>query len=215
MKVAPSILSANFANLESEIKKINNSAADYIHIDVMDGHFVPNITIGPAVIKSIKQYSNIPFDVHLMIENPEAFYASYIDAGADILTFHIESTSHPYELIKRIKDKNCMVGLSLKPASDWEMVLPFINDIDLILIMTVEPGFGGQDFMMNQVEKIASLAGIIKEQALDILLSVDGGINAETASISKDAGASMLVSGSFLFKQKDFSAAVMDMKNII
>lgn len=214
MKVAPSILSADFANLQKEMERISKSEADYIHIDVMDGNFVPNLTIGPLVIKSLKKHSEIKFDVHLMIENPEKSYKDYINAGADILTFHIESCSDPLDLIKKIKSENCKVGISLKPTTSEETIFPYLSHIDLVLVMTVNPGFGGQEFIASVVPKISRIVSKIKSINKDIIISVDGGINLETAIIAAKNGATMLVSGSYLFQKKDFTKAVLDLKLI-
>lgn len=214
MKVAPSILSADFANLQKEMERISESEADYIHIDVMDGNFVPNLTIGPLVVQSLKKHSKTKFDVHLMIANPEKSYIDYINAGADILTFHIESCSDPLDLIKKIKSENCKVGISLKPDTSEETIFPYLNHIDLVLVMTVNPGFGGQEFIASVVPKISRIASKIKSINKDIIISVDGGINMETATISAKSGATMLVSGSYLFQKRDFTKAVLDLKLI-
>lgn len=215
IKIAPSILSADFSNLENEIEKICKSSADYIHIDVMDGHFVPNLTIGPMIIKSIKKHSSTPFDVHLMIDRPEDSYMDYINAGADILTFHLEATNDPLALMNHIKKTGCKLGISLMPASNIEAIFPYLHLLDLVLIMTVQPGFGGQEYMMEGTEKITEVKKRISEVNKDAIISVDGGINAKTALIAAKAGANMLVSGSYLFSQKNFAQAVLDLKTII
>ena len=180
----------------------------------MDGNFVPNLTIGPLVIKSLKKHSEIKFDVHLMIENPEKSYKDYINAGADILTFHIESCSDPLDLINKIKSENCKAGISLKPTTSEETIFPYLSHIDLVLVMTVNPGFGGQEFIASVAPKISRIASKIKSINKDIIISVDGGINMETATISAKSGATMLVSGSYLFQKKDFTKAVLDLKLI-
>jgi ribulose-phosphate 3-epimerase len=213
IKIAPSILSGDFSNLEKEIKKISNSNSDFVHIDVMDGNFVPNLTIGPSVIAAIKKHSSVPFDVHLMINEPEKSYLDYIKAGADILTFHLEACKNPLDLIRKIKLGGCKAGLSLMPSTDIDVILDYLDYIDLILIMTVQPGFGGQKFMDSQIDKIKIASSKVRDENKDIIISIDGGINNETAKIAISAGATMLVSGSYLFNQSDFSKAVLDLKN--
>lgn len=213
--VSPSILSADFNNLEREILRISDSSADMIHIDVMDGHFVPNLTIGPPVIKSLRPLTKIIFDVHLMIDNAEDAYIDYIKAGADIITFHIEAVKEPMRLIEKIKSHNVKVGISLKPGTNFEILKEFVNYVDLILIMTVEPGFGGQSFMHEQTKKIESISHLVKSSSREILISVDGGINNETAKIAINYGANTIVSGSYLFKANDFDKAILDLKNLV
>jgi len=212
IKIAPSILSSNFAELGKEIKLISESGADYIHIDVMDGNFVPNITIGPPIIKAIKPYSTLPFDVHLMVSEPEKLIDDFIDAGANIITFHIEATNNASKLIEYIKNRGVKVGISLMPKSSEKKIFPFLEDIDLVLVMTVRPGFGGQMFMNSEIDKISRIRKKIDSSKHDVILSVDGGINNITAKLALQAGADMLVTGSYFFKQKDFKKAVIDLK---
>lgn len=194
--VAPSLLSSDFANLSNEIKKVTEAGADWLHVDVMDGHFVKNITIGPPVVASIKKASTLPLDVHLMIEKPENFIEAFAKAGADILTIHVESTQNPKKVIEQIRAHNVKPGVTLRPKTPIKELDPYLGIVDLVLIMTVEPGFGGQNFLHDQVEKIK----YVKEHSRpDLWVEVDGGINNETAQICKDAGANVLVAGSYIF----------------
>jgi len=198
IKISPSILSADFSNLEREIKALEEAGADMIHIDVMDGHFVPNLTFGAPVIKAIRKHTKLPFDVHLMIESPENFIKDYCNAGADIITIHPETTKHLDRTINEIKKLGAKAGLALLPTTSVAPLEYTIDNIDLILAMTVNPGFGGQKFISNQLLKIETIAQIIQDT--DIILAVDGGINDETSKLCIDAGADMLISGSFIFQ---------------
>jgi ribulose-phosphate 3-epimerase len=198
VKISPSILSADLSNLEREIKDLEQAGADMIHIDVMDGHFVPNLTFGPGLINAIRKHTKLPFDVHLMIDEPEKYIQDYVNAGADFLTIHPEATKHLDRTLKSIKDMGAKAGISLLPTATTEILDYILDDISLILVMTVNPGFGGQKFMHNQLDKIRKLAELIKDK--DIYLSVDGGITDETSALCRKAGANMLVSGSYIFK---------------
>lgn len=208
--VAPSILSADFANLEKEIKAITEAGADWVHVDVMDGRFVPNITIGIPVVKSLKKVSSLPLDVHLMIEEPERYVEEFVKAGSDYLTIHVESTKDAAGTLRRIRELGAKAGITLRPRTPVEQVLPLLPLCDLVLVMTVEPGFGGQSFMHDQVAKITRLREEISSKKLNCLIEVDGGINAETAKICREAD--VFVAGSYVFG-KDYRSAITTLKN--
>ena len=208
--VAPSILSADFSCLGKEIIKLNNAGADLIHIDVMDGVFVPNLTFGAPVVKSIRPYSKLPFDVHLMVEKPSILIKDFADAGADFITVHLECKEEIPFLISLIKKEKKKVGLSIKPNTKVSDILPYIPDIDLILVMSVEPGFGGQKFQQEAIKKIADLKELIGRKK--VLISVDGGINDVTAPACVYAGADILVAGSYVFKNKPYKKAIEKLK---
>lgn len=209
--IAPSILSADFSKLGEEINNVTRHGADWIHIDVMDGHFVPNITIGPSVVKSIRSISNIFFDVHLMIESPEKFIDDFVHAGANLLTFHIETTQDPETLIKKIKEKKIKVGITLKPQTPIETIVPYISQVDLVLIMTVNPGFSGQNFLNDQIDKIKWVRNYITKNKLSTLIQVDGGINDQTAKFCFEAD--ILVAGNYIFKN-NISNSIKTLKGI-
>ncbi len=202
--IAPSILSADFANLERDIKAVTEAGADWLHVDVMDGHFVNNITIGIPVVASLKKVSKIPLDVHLMIEKPERYVEGFIKAGADYLTIHVESTADPKKVLEQIKSLGAKPGITLRPGTAVEAVLPYLPFVDLVLVMTVEPGFGGQEFRQDQLPKIAKLRAEIDSKKLRCLIEVDGGVNDKTVGFLKEAD--VLVAGSYVFKNELRSA---------
>ena len=201
IKISPSILSADFSKLGSEIQSLEKANADFIHIDVMDGHFVPNITIGPEVINKLRKYTSLPFDVHLMISPVHDFIKNFADAGADIITIHPEATNDLVSSIKKIKSYNKKVGVSLNPETSVDKALPILSMIDLDLIMSVNPGFGGQKFMEETLEKVKVLRKEIDTKKLKTQIEIDGGINFENAKMAKKAGVNILVSGTTIFKE--------------
>ena len=203
IKISPSILSANFSELGNEIKRLEQGGADMIHVDVMDGHFVPNLTIGPPIIKNLREKTKLPFDVHLMIDPVHKYIKDYADAGADIITIHPEATENLSESINHIKSFKKKVGVSLNPNTELNVVLDYLDKIDLILIMSVYPGFGGQKFMPEIIKKIKDLNNIKKDKNLNFDIEVDGGINFSNAKKVLDAGANILVSGTTIFKENN------------
>lgn len=212
IKIAPSILSADFAKLGEEIQNIEKAGADYIHIDVMDGSFVPNITIGNEVVKSLRQKTQLPFDVHLMINNPDNHIKAFAEAGADIITIHAEASIHLDRSLALIKSFNKKVGVSLVPSTHENSLDYILEKLDLILIMTVNPGFGGQKFLTSQLKKIENIRKKIEKSGKKIELEVDGGINDHTAKIAIEAGADVLVSGSYIFGSGNYHQAIQNLK---
>ncbi len=210
--ISPSILSADFVNLERDIKRIEVAGADWVHIDVMDGHFVPNITIGIPVVKAIKRITKLPLDVHLMIENPEKYIGAFAKAGADIITIHYEACEDTLkENIDLIKACNVKAGVSIKPKTSQERLYPYLKDIDLALVMTVEPGFGGQEFLHHCAMKIPKIKELVNDE---FIIQVDGGINNITSKICTSLGANSLVAGSYIYGSSDIKASINSLKNI-
>jgi len=203
IQISPSILSADFSQLGNEIKRLEEGGADFIHVDVMDGHFVPNLTIGPPVIKALKKNCSIKFDVHLMISPVHKYIDAYSDAGADIITIHPEATEDLSASIKKIKELGKEVGVSLNPKTEVSVIEDYLDQIDLVLIMSVNPGFGGQKFMPEVLDKIKELKNIQKEKDIDFNIEIDGGINFENSKIAIEAGANILVSGTTIFKSNN------------
>ena len=214
MKVAPSMLSCNFALMGEETEKIEKAGADLIHLDVMDGHFVPNLTIGPGIIKALRPYTKLPFDVHLMIRDPLSYIDAFADAGADIITFHLEADSDPDETIEKIKSSGILPGIVIKPKTPAEAVFPYLDKVYMVLVMTVEPGFGGQSFMSDMMPKVAAIKEEIRKRSSEVLIEVDGGITADTASVAAKAGADICVSGTGVFKAPDPAKAISYMQSL-
>ena len=212
--VAPSILSADFSKLGEEIKAVEHAGADWIHIDVMDGHFVPNITIGPVVISKIRKISDIFFDVHLMIENPGKYVEQFAKAGADLITIHAEACDDILSTINKVKDLGCKVGVSINPETSLDVIKEIIQNVDLVLIMSVHPGFGGQNFIEDVLPKIKKTRDIISKIDKEIHLEVDGGINDKTAKTAIEYGADVLVAGNFVFTNASYRDAIKSLKQL-
>ena len=208
IKIAPSILAADFSHLADEIAKVTDAGAEYIHLDVMDGHFVPNITLGSPVVKALRKTTQAIFDVHLMVENPENQIAAFADAGADIITFHAETAKHAHKLIQDIKAHGVKAGVALNPGSSLSLIEEILPDLDMVLLMTVNPGFGGQKFLPAVLDKIERLKAIIDGNDFAVDIEVDGGINAETAKLVIAAGANVLVAGSAVYNAADTGKAI-------
>ena len=213
--IAPSILSADFSRLGEEIAAVEAAGADWIHVDVMDGRFVPNITIGPVVVASIRKATRLPFDVHLMIESPERFIDGFAGAGADTITVHVEAAAHLHRTVAMIREKGLRAGVSLNPATPLALVEPILPDIDLLLVMTVNPGFGGQKFISGMIPKIAAAKRMIRKAAPEVLLEVDGGVHLKNIRSIADAGADVLVAGSAIFGSRDYAATIKAMKGLL
>lgn len=212
MKIAPSLLACDFSKMGEEIQKVDKAGADLIHLDVMDGHFVPNLTIGPAIVKAVRPYTKLPFDVHLMIDYPLDYIDAFADAGADIITFHIESMSEPNMTITKIQERGLKAGLVIKPNTPAEAVYPYLDKLYMVLVMTVEPGFGGQQFMEDMMPKVTAIKEECKKRGLDVLVEVDGGISEKTIGAAIKAGVDISVSGTGVFKAEDTEAAIKALK---
>jgi ribulose-phosphate 3-epimerase len=208
VKIAPSILSADFSKLGEDIKDVERGGADYIHVDVMDGHFVPNITIGPLVVEAIRPITKLPLDVHLMIENPDQYIEAFANAGADYITVHVEACKHLHRTVHYIKSFGVKAGVVLNPATPVQTIEHVIDDIDLVLLMTVNPGFGGQKFIEGVLPKIRQVKELVDKKGLSVEIEVDGGVNVETARKCIEAGANVLVAGSAIYNEKDRKIAI-------
>jgi ribulose-phosphate 3-epimerase len=214
-KIAPSILSADFSRLGEEIRAVEQAGADLIHIDVMDGHFVPNITIGPSVIESLRGITKLPFDVHLMIENPEKYIGAFVSAGSNMITVHVEAATHLHRLVEMIRESGCKAGVSLNPATPLDQVEEILPDVDLLLVMTVNPGFGGQKFIKSMANKIKKARNLVNRLSPDTLIEVDGGITLQNIKAVSDAGADIFVAGASIFKSGDYQQTIGEMKRIL
>ncbi len=214
-KIAPSILSADFSRLGEEIMAVERAGADWIHIDVMDGHFVPNITIGPGPVKWLRKITRLPFDVHLMISNPESYIDSFAEAGSDVITIHAETAWHLHRTIAQIKERGIKAGVSLNPATPLLQVEPILKDIDLLLVMSVDPGFGGQKFIEHVLPKIAQAREMVNAVAPDVAIEVDGGVTLDNIRLVAEAGADVIVSGAAIFGSDDYAHTVRAMKALI
>jgi ribulose-phosphate 3-epimerase len=212
IRIAPSLIAADFGHLANQIFEAEQGGADWIHLDVMDGHFVPNITFGPLLVRSVRKYTKLPLDVHLMVEDADKFIASFHAAGADFITVHQESCSHLYQTIQTIKESGSKAGVALNPATQVDTLKGIIEEIDLVLIMTVEPGFGGQPFILNTLQKIQEMRDMITLSKKEIFLEVDGGIDRDTAADVIDAGANVLVAGTSIFKADSIQAAILSLR---
>lgn len=210
--IAPSLLAADFSNLAQDIERIRQAGANYLHLDVMDGVFVPNISFGPPVIESIRKKTKLFFDVHLMIKHPQRYIDNFVKAGADSITIHYESTSRPRDAIMKIKDHDVKAGIAISPNTPYEAVLPYLDIVDMVLVMTVEPGFGGQPMIPETLQKVRAIKNYVDEHEIKVNIEVDGGITAENVHLALDAGANVIVAGSAIFKSKTPSKVIKQMR---
>ena len=213
--IAPSILSADFSKLGAEIKSVEDAGADWIHVDVMDGHFVPNITIGPLIVEAARRSTSLPLDVHLMIENPERFIADFAKAGADLISVQVEACTHLNRTIQMIKESGLRAGVVLNPSTPLSAIEWVLKDVDLIMIMSVNPGFGGQNFISSSLDKISTLRGMLQDRGLTPLIEIDGGVNEKTIKNISDAGADVFVAGSAIFKSPDYQKTISKFRAVI
>ncbi|MBW1607412.1 MAG: ribulose-phosphate 3-epimerase [Deltaproteobacteria bacterium] len=213
--IAPSILSADFSKLGAEIKSVEDAGADWIHVDVMDGHFVPNITIGPLIVEAARRSTSLPLDVHLMIENPERFIADFAKAGADLISVQVEACTHLNRTIQMIKESGLRAGVVLNPSTPLSAIEWVLKDVDFIMIMSVNPGFGGQNFISSSLDKISTLRGMLQDRGLTPLIEIDGGVNEKTIKNISDAGADVFVAGSAIFKSPDYQKTIATFRKLI
>ncbi len=214
-KIAPSILSADFTRLGEEIEAVEGAGADYIHIDVMDGHFVPNITVGPMIVKAARRTTDLPLDVHLMISNPERYIGDFVDAGSDLITVHAEAVTHLHRILTVIKDAGAGAGVSLNPSTPFGLIEWVLDDLDMVVLMTVNPGFGGQKFIPSVLPKVGQLRKMVEDKGLSLDIEVDGGINSENIGQAARAGANVFVAGNAVFGSDDYAGTISSMRKAI
>ncbi|MBF0780197.1 MULTISPECIES: ribulose-phosphate 3-epimerase [unclassified Granulicatella] len=212
MKVAPSILSADFANLQRDVERVEQAGADWIHIDAMDGHFVPNLTLGANIVSALKKVTTLPLDCHLMIANPEQYISDFAKAGADVITVHYEASQHLHRVIQQIKDCKVKAGVAVNPATPVCVIEPILQDVDLVLVMSVNPGFGGQSFIDSTLSKMKQLDELRKKHGYHYVIQVDGGINNQTAKSCQDVGVDIVVAGSYIYQSKEIPQAIASLK---